>query len=360
MAAEGPAQILLLGAGHANLLALARLRAALPRTPILLIDAAACATYSGMVPGCVAGHYAPQQAQVDLARLAQRHGVAFRQAQIVGLDPVRRLVHLGCGTALPWGVAALDIGSHARMPEISGFARHGLPVKPLDGVAARLRGMAGDAPAVIIGAGVAGAEMALALRHGRSGPVTLIEAAPAALAGLGARAQAVLRRALADAGVGVLTGMRVVRVQAGAVILSDGRRIASALTLGMAGARAAPWLARDLPTDAAGFVRVTPTLAVEGQDRLFAAGDCAAMTHAPRPKAGVFAVRQAPVLARNLVAAHLGQVLARHDPQAAYLRIIALGGRDAVAEWRGLTLRGGWVWRCKDLIDRRFVAGLRG
>ena len=51
-------------------------------------------------------------------------------------------------------------------------------------------------------------------------------------------------------------------------------------------ARPQDWLARDLPADGAGFVRVLPTLQVEGHPTLFAAGDCAAMIHAPRPTAG--------------------------------------------------------------------------
>lgn len=63
------------------------------------------------------------------------------------------------------------------------------------------------------------------------------------------------------------------------------------------------------------------------------------MTDAPRPKAGVFAVRQAPVLARNLIALHRGQPLARYLPQKNYLKIISLGDTMALAEWQGVTLQ---------------------
>ena len=48
-------EILLLGGGHANLLAAPLLRKALPDARILLIDAAPDAVYSGMIPGLVAG-----------------------------------------------------------------------------------------------------------------------------------------------------------------------------------------------------------------------------------------------------------------------------------------------------------------
>ncbi|MDQ1901629.1 hypothetical protein RAH32_14385 [Paracoccus sp. WLY502] len=95
----------------------------------------------------------------------------------------------------------------------------------------------------------------------------------------------------------------------------------------------------DLPVDPDGFLRVGPSLQVDGHPFLLAVGDCAAMTDAPRPKAGVFAVRQAPVLARNLIALHRGQPLARYLPQKNYLKIISLGDTMALAEWQGVTLQ---------------------
>ncbi|WP_169308855.1 FAD-dependent oxidoreductase [Paracoccus gahaiensis] len=358
-------RILLLGAGHANLLAVRPLRAGLPRARITLVDAGTHATYSGMVPGHLAGHYAAADLRVDLADFAARHGLVFLRARVEGMDPATRSARLapdpaGGDRSLHYDLAVLDLGSQAAMPEIAGFDRHAVPVKPLDGLLARLADLPPGAPVAIIGGGVAGAEIALALTHRRAGMVTLIEAGPDLAASLRPRARAHLRRALDRAGVRAITQARIIRIEARGVTLQDGTRIASALTIGSAGARAQGWWARDLPVEGAGFLRVTPTLQVEGHPTLFAAGDCAAMLHAPRPKAGVFAVRQAPVLAQNLIAAHRGTALRRYDPQRHSLKIVSLGGRTALAEWRGLTLHGAWLWRWKDRIDRRFIAGLRG
>jgi len=352
--------ILLLGAGHANLLAVAPLRRDLPQARITLIDAARHAIYSGMFPGHVAGLHAAGDLCVDLTGFAARHGIRFQQARVTGIDPLARQAVLNDGTRLGYGLAALDLGSHTAMPEIAGFARHAVAIKPLDGFAARLDAIPATAPVAIIGGGVAGAEMALALARRLSGRVTLIEAGDAIAQTLGPRAQAALHKALTRAGVRMLTGAQVVQVGARSVMLRDGQSVASALTIGIAGARAQDWLARDLPVDQAGFVRITPTLLVEGQTTLFAAGDCAAMIHAPRPKAGVFAVRQAPVLTRNLIAAHRGQPLGRFDPQRETLKIISLGDGSGLAQWRGLAVQGRWLLRWKDRIDRRFMRRLQG
>ncbi|WP_339817092.1 FAD-dependent oxidoreductase [uncultured Paracoccus sp.] len=355
------APILLLGAGHANLLALPPLRAALPDAAVLLVDMAEHATYSGMYPGLIAGHYHTDQLSIGLADFAARHGAGFLRARITGIDPVARQVTAvqPCGTAqrLDYAQAALDVGSHGVMPEIEGFRDHARAVKPLRAdLPLPDRGL----PSVVIGGGVAGAEIALALSHRQRAPVTLVEAAPRIAAALTPRARTLLRRALDRAGVAILMEARVHRVAADHVVLADGRRIDSALTLGIAGARAPDWLARDLPVDEAGFVCVGPCLQVPGHPDLFAAGDCAFMTHAPRPKAGVFAVRQAPVLAANLAARHLGRPCRAFRPQRDYLKIISLGGQEALAQWHGIVLQGRWLWRVKDRIDRGFMARLKG
>lgn len=357
-AADSP-RILLLGAGHANLLAVRALRRALPQADVTVIDAAAQASYSGMFPGHVAGHYALTDMRVDLAQFADQHRLRFLRGRIAAVNPVARQVSLHDGATLTYDLAVLDVGSHSAMPEIPGFADHGIPIKPLDGFTTRLAAGDAAAAAAIIGGGVAGAEIALALRHRGAREVTVIEASPVVGAALRPRTRGHLMAALGQAGIRVMTDAKIAEVQDGAVVLRNGMRIASSLTVGIAGARAHAWMARTLPVDGAGFVRVTPTLQVEGHPSLFAAGDCAAMIHAPRPKAGVFAVRQAPVLAANLVAALSGTPLRPYAPQGDYLKIISLGQRSALAEWRGMTLRGAWLWQVKDRIDRRFMAGLQ-
>jgi len=146
----------------------------------------------------------------------------------------------------------------------------------------------------------------------------------------------------------------VVEVLADAVRLSDGTLIPSEFTTGAAGARPHDWIA-DIGLDLHnGFLTVGSTLQTSSPD-VFAVGDCAHLSHAPRPKAGVFAVREAPVLFDNLRARLSGSRLQVYQPQKDYLKLISLGGKSALAEKLGTAGRGALLWRWKDYIDRKFM-----
>jgi selenide,water dikinase len=94
---------------------------------------------------------------------------------------------------------------------------------------------------------------------------------------------------------------------------------------------------------------------VLGQEHIFAAGDVATQVNHPRPKAGVYAVRQAPILAANLRAMVAGEVLRQYRPQRRFLSLLSLGDQRAVADKGQLWASGAWVWRWKDSIDRNFM-----
>jgi selenide,water dikinase len=76
----------------------------------------------------------------------------------------------------------------------------------------------------------------------------------------------------------------------------------------------------------------------------------------PRPKAGVFAVRQGPVLARNLRRALRGEALEHYTPQRDHLVLIGTGdGRAIGGRGRFIAFEGRLAWRLKDWLDRRFM-----
>jgi len=200
----------------------------------------------------------------------------------------------------------------------------------------------------------------LAMRHGLAGSATqfaLFSELPV-LAGHGARRR--IARILGERGVPVHSGRKVVAAGENGLELDGGERFEAQAAVWAAGAYAPPWIAQSgLATDARGFVAVSDTLQSRSYPEIFAAGDVATVIGEPRPKSGVFAVRQGPVLASNLRRALAGEAPERFRPLAHSLALISCGDRYAVAAWGGFALEGAWVWRWKDRIDQRFVERYR-
>ncbi|MGR3756015.1 MAG: selenide, water dikinase SelD, partial [Tranquillimonas sp.] len=349
----------------------------LPGARLTLIDPGPVTAYTGMLPGHIAGHYSRAALEIDLVRLARFAGARLVMGRADALDPADRRVHVAGRGWIDFDVCSIDIGIHGRLPELPGFAEHGVAAKPLDDFAdawarhldaLRANPALAHSGAAVIGGGVAGAELAMAVAHGgaraagRKPAVTLIERSRA-LAGLAPGADRALRRALAAAGIALVEHRQVTHIAADGVQLDDGRHIPSAFTVGAAGARPWGWLAQTGLALHEGYVAVDAHLASTSHPGIFAAGDCAYLTHAPRPKAGVFAVRAAPVLFANLRAALSGDRPRRFRPQRQYLKLVSLGDTAAVAE-RGRLSAGGSgpvgraLWQLKDRIDRRFMARL--
>ncbi len=363
------ADLVLVGGGHAHVQVIRRwMMRPLPGVRLSVVLDRPEAVYSGMVPGFVAGEYEAPELEIDVWPLARRAGARVVPAAALRMEPEARRIRVEGRPDLPYDVASLDVGSGVRGLSLPGVTEFALATRPIrafvDRLDARLAALAERAaPRVaVVGGGAAGVELAFTLEarlRAAGAPARLAvltdDATP--LPGASPRLRAAVLREAARRGVELRCGARVERVEKEAVVLAGGEPWPCDLAVWATGAAAPDWLAASpLPTDPAGFVRVRPTLQVVGHDALFAVGDCAALEDDPWvPKAGVYAVRQGPVLDRNLRARLTRRPLRPYRPQRDFLTLLNLGGRRALGGKWGLAASGRGVWHLKDRIDRRFV-----
>jgi selenide,water dikinase len=373
--------ILLVGGGHTHVHVMTDFAARPePGARLTLVADRLLMPYSGMLPGHVAGLYSSDDMHIDLARLARATGTRLIHAEAMGLDRTGRRLLLRDHPPLAYDTLSLNVGVTPDLSGIAGASTFGIAVKPiggfldqLDALLARAAQADGPRRIAIVGGGAAGVELAFALRtrldamaYMPGAPpsdyvVTLISSGPV-LESLNAGARRRARARLGRRRIDVATDFAAVAIDAAALTAADGRILAVDAALFSTAARAPDWLAATgLPLAADGSVLTRRTLQAEDDDAVFAVGDCAVVSADARPKAGVFAVRQAPTLARNLRARLRGERLTEHRAQRRYLVLLSTGDGRAIAGWgRFFAAEGAWVWRWKDRIDRRFMARFSG
>jgi selenide,water dikinase len=367
-------RLVLVGGGHAHLHVLERLaRHPLPGTAVTLVAPGPSHHYSGMVPGYLQGTYAEADLAIDLRPLCRAAGAAFVEGHADRVDPRAGTVTVA-GTDYPFDACSLDVGAEAAGLDVPGAREHALSLRPMARAVVLRRRIdeairaAGGGPvrAVVAGGGPGGVEVALALHRrvadrGATPGVHLVEAGPHLLSEFAPRVRRRVTAILVRRGVRPATGQPVARVEPAAVALASGERIAADLTVWVTGAAPpAVVAASPLPRDERGFFLVDPTLRAADGAPVWGAGDCVGLAgHPAMPKAGVYAVRAAPVLAANLRAALAGGPTARYAPQASFLALLNTADGRALLRWRRLVAHARWAWWLKDRIDRGFVERYR-
>lgn len=369
-------EIVLLGVGHTNahLLRQWRMRP-LPGARLTCLSNFPLAAYSGMLPGVLAGRYPPAAMEIDLVRFCASAGARLLLEEATGIDIERRLVLLAGRPPLPFDALVIGAGS---VPSRTGLQAEDellLPIKPMQNFVERLTkrvmSLLQNSPGSplrvsIVGGGAGGVEIAFCLPAliRRLAPqaqlqLTLIDAHERILPGASARTAKWVLKQLERRGVGVVTGRRVVRATGAELELDQGEKIPADLCLWAAGAVAPPLFARfDLPRDARGFLLTAATLQTSDprQPPIFAVGDSGTIQGENLPKAGVYAVRQGPILWENLQRLQRGEPLLPYQPQRRFLKLLNLGDGAALGEYSGWPFQGRWVMRWKDRIDRNFMA----
>ena len=368
--------LVLVGGGHAHVTVLKKLgMKPLPGVRVTLICRDLQAPYSGMLPGFIAGHYSFDEAHIDLAPLCRFAGARFFHDEVVGLDTDNKRLICRGRPDVSYDVLSINVGSAPDISAVPGAAANVTPVKPIDGfvenwqsLCERILPRQAGLRVGIVGAGAGGVELTLAVQYRMKELLAgkwpdnvapefhLFTDANEVLTTHNRFVRAKFRRVLAERKINVHTRHKVSEVRSGALQCANGATFELDEILWVTMARAQMWPAQaGLDVDEQGFIKVNNTLESVSHPDIFAAGDIAHVVNHPRPKSGVFAVRQGPPLSANVRRRLLGRRLKPYFPQREFLSLISTGDKYAIASRSWWALEGSWVWTWKDWIDRRFM-----
>lgn len=373
--------LVFIGGGHSHAIALKEWGMnPRPNVSITLISDRVHTPYSGMLPGYIAGFYRFEEAHIDLDRLTNFARAEFLADKAIALDLENNRVICANFPPVEFDVLSIDIGSTPAQESVPGATEYAIPAKPVPQLLERWNGIlekvrrSPQKPRrfAVVGGGAGGVELMLAVdaclrrlldpadfqnleRH-------LFHRGNSLVSQTNQYTQKTLKNVLEKRGINLHLGETVTALkqqEIGRIQVScdSGLRVECDEVFWVTHAAGADWIsASGLATDAAGFIQVNEYLQSLNRDDIFAAGDVATMVKNPRPKAGVFAVRQGEPLYKNLVRRLEGKPLVPYKPQPRFLTLLSTGTGKAIAARGGLGVGPSrLLWWLKDWIDRRFV-----
>jgi NADH:ubiquinone reductase (H+-translocating) len=372
--------VVIAGGGFGGAAAAHELERVMPKQSarLALVNETNFALYTPFLPEAAAGTLEPRHVVTPLREMLKR--TYLRIGAIVGHDPEAKTVTLrakyGETETMPYDQLLVALGSTSRVLPVPGLAQHAVGFKSLaDAIFLRNHVVetleeanATEDPRrreelltyVFVGGGYAGLEALAELQdfaadamdsyprarlHGMRW--VLVEAADRVLPEIDAELAEYALRELRGRGIDIRLQTTLEEVTGESARLSTGEVLPTRTVVWTAGVKAQPILAElNLPLDERGRVPVDSYLRVQGMDSVWAIGDCAA---APDPRGGTcpptaqHAVRQGPVVARN-IAAELGIGSPHPFDYRSEASFVNLGRYKAVGRIGDRTFRGFPAW----------------
>ena len=380
--------LVLIGGGHSHAIVLKMFGIKpLPGVRLTLISDVLYAPYSGMLPGHVAGFYNYDECHIDLRSLAE-----FAQCQIfvdraIAIDFSKNLVICQTRPPVNFDLLSIDIGSTPATLSVPGAAEYAIAAKPVPEFLAswnQLISRRQNHPEkllriAIVGGGAGGVELALNMHSRLQSEIHLFHSGAELMPAHNKRVRHRLKKILINRGVKLHLMEKVSAIEKPETIdiednqecpisnsqfpipnsqicCESGLKLKCEIIFWVTQASAANWIEESgLTTDSNGFMQVNDCLQSVSHPNVFGAGDIAAMVNYPRPKAGVFAVRQGKPLFENLQQFLLAKPLKPFAPQSQYLALIGTGNKRAIASRGNFMWESPLLWYWKDWIDRKFM-----
>ncbi len=382
---EPAKNIVIVGGGFAGSTVARALRARLPKNYMLvLISEESYLTFNPMLPEVVGASIFPEQVVAPLREMLNLSGASqFIMGHVVAIDRAARTVtcsSLAGETVVPFSELILAFGNRPRLDLIPGLMDHALPLKSI-GDAMEIRNVVLRRIAqielehdverrrllgsfVVIGGGFSGVEVAGELAdHLKSVQryyprvnmdevrLTVVHDIDRLLPELPVRLGLVALRSLERRGVAVLLGKRAAEVHADGIRCTDGEMIAAGTVICTIGTRPNDLVEGLGLVAERGRIVTKPDLSVEGAEGIWAVGDCALVVNQldgkASPPTAQFAVRQARLLARNLLRRAAGRATEPFRYRSRGM-MAGMGHMNGVADVFGIPVSGlpAWlIWR---------------
>jgi NADH dehydrogenase FAD-containing subunit len=361
-------RLVLAGGGHAHLYSLKHADQLVDKcAEVILISPDQFHYYSGMGPGMLSRIYEPAQVRFNVQALVESRGGIFKKGRVTAVEASKRTLMLEGGEKMSYDLVSFNVGSHVPMNLIPGSEGEAYAVKPIENLErvreTILNNIKKAIPKILlIGGGPAGVELAgniwrLVHDHNGQAQITVANATDHLLPNLAEKAGRLAEQSLSQRGIKIVSDFMASSMTQGSVRSQSGEELSydvAVLTIGIVPPRI--FVESKLETSHDGALVVNDYLQSKSHPEIFGGGDCIAIQGKSLGRAGVYSVREAPILFKNFMASLIGTPLVPFKPQKRYLLIFNLGDDT------GIFVRGKFVWKgklafaLKTHIDKGFMS----
>lgn len=354
-------RVILAGGGHGHINVLKMLaKKPICDVDIILISNFDRQYYSGMLPGFIEGIYTEEDISFDVYDLCKKAGVTYVNSKIVEIDGDKKTVTT-IDNKYSYDYISMNLGLASR-DDFKLIYENESYVKPISRLVAfknfleKNYGNSRDEKEfVIVGAGASGIELAFAFREKYPNlKIKVLARGNDFLTTFNENFKTKIKGLLNEKSIELVFSCKLLGIEKKYLETSKGEVSYDYLILAN-GYRGVDVVYKGFDLSKENYL-LTDDYLRSKKDSL-AMGDMISLRSKRNlVKAGVFAIRQAPVLFNNLLYM-LGERKKKksYRAQDKYLQIINIGSKKALMSYANIAFYGKWVWKIKDYIDRRYM-----
>jgi len=360
-------KLLLAGGGHAHMTILAHMRDLVREGhAVTVVQPSDYHYYSGMGPGMLGTTYAPAEIRFATRSVVEGMGGTFVRDKVASINAEERQVTLASGQIMDYDVLSCNAGSFIPFDTIHGDTSNVFTVKPIERLQEAQRAVISlcatrTRPHVaVVGGGPAALEIAgnvrrLAKLKGRHQPRITLFAGRELLGRFPEKIGKLARESLARQNIEINEDGYVDEISNGVIVQGHKHHYPDLIFVATGVKPSRIFADSGLPTGITGGLLVNQRLQSVKYPDIFGGGDCIDFEPRALDKVGVYAVRENPVLLRNVRAALNGTRMQRFDPGGKYLLLFNMGDDTAIFSKGGFIFCNWLGFLLKDFIDRRFM-----
>ncbi|MEG0069692.1 MAG: FAD-dependent oxidoreductase [Cetobacterium sp.] len=358
--------LLLVGGGHAHVYLINKIIKEKQKFKTILVSSSQYQFYSGMASAYIENIYSDNDIIFDLKKLCKLGEIEFFEEKVIEIDPENKNVILKSGKKIDFDVVSFDTGSELKIDNKYLDKEKIIGIKPLTNLK-KIKEKLGDLKLkevrfLVIGAGAAGIELSLAIKElekkmNKKIEVHIVDRSDMLLPTFPKKVQEVVKEKIYKSNVILHLNEEVKEIKDTQLITKKGLTLDYDLIL-WAGGPVSNQMYKDagMSVDEKGYMVVNQFLQNIDFEYIFGAGDCISIQNfSQMKKVGVYAIKEAPYLWRNILNYFYCKSLESYTPQNEFLLIISLGNQKGILSYKKFVLNGSLAWKLKNYIDKGFM-----